>query len=98
MAAVISISLVIYAKKPLGGKMNQNEIKIVFSRTSFITSLGWRRNIDSVTQIVQLCLKLDIQLTDKENKKFLDLLLKRDDDKRRPETKKIATHKYQFKF
>lgn len=79
--------------------MNQNEIKIVFSRASFITSLGWRRNIDSVTQIVQLCLKLDIQLTDKENKKFLDLLLRRSgDEKQRPETKKIATHKYQFKF
>lgn len=55
--------------------------------------------MDAVLQIVQLCLKLDIQLTDKENKKFLDLLLKRPRDaKPRPETKKITIEKYQFKF
>lgn len=66
--------------------------------------LGWRRNMDAVLQIVQLCLKLDIQLTDNENKKFLDLLLNRKSraedsgkKKKKPSTK-ITTPKYQFKF
>lgn len=60
---------------------------------------GWRRNMDAVLQIVQLCLKLDIQLTNNENKKFLDLLLKRPHDTaKRPETKKITIQTYQFKF
>lgn len=57
--------------------------------------------MDAVLQIVQLCLKLDIQLTPKENKKFLDLLLKRprDDSHPKPRDKKTITiQKYQFKF
>lgn len=58
--------------------------------------------MDAVLQIIQLCLKLEIQLTEKQNKKFLDLLLKRPSDenktmKKKPETK-ITIQKYQFKF
>lgn len=54
----------------------------------------------AVLQIVQLCLKLDIALTDSQNKKFLDLLLKRDETNKRTETTKtkITIEKYQFKF
>jgi hypothetical protein len=57
--------------------------------------------MDAVLQIVQLCLKLDIQLTDIEHKKFLDLLLKRKSDSAQRKKKpppKITTPKYQFKF
>jgi hypothetical protein len=62
--------------------------------------LGWRKNMNAVLQIVQLCLKLDIQLTDNENKKFLDLLLKRKshESERKKPPPKITTPKYQFKF
>jgi hypothetical protein len=58
--------------------------------------------MDAVLRIVQLCLKLDIQLTDNENKKFLDLLLKNgrnvDKDGEKKPSPKITTPKYQFKF
>ncbi|CRK89470.1 CLUMA_CG003208, isoform A [Clunio marinus] len=63
----------------------------------------WRKNLNAVLQIVQLCLKLDIQLSEEENKKFLDLLLKRprdveaDEEKKRM-AEKIPIQKYQFKF
>jgi hypothetical protein len=77
-------------------------IIIFFYSIIFLFSLfrnkGWRRNLDAALQIVQLCLKLEIQLSDAENKKFLDLLLKRPQDKKRHEKKKITIEKYQFKF
>lgn len=53
--------------------------------------------MDAVLQIVQLCLKLDIQLSNEQNKKFLDLLLKRD-EKTKQHKKQITIEKYQFKF
>lgn len=54
--------------------------------------------MDAVLQIVQLCLKLDIQLTIEENRKFLDLLLKRPHDETQKPEQKITIQKYQFKF
>lgn len=66
-------------------------ISILFSLT------GWRKNTDAVLQVVELCLKLDIALSDMENKKFLNLMLRRPSTEKK--TKKIiAIEKYQFKF
>jgi hypothetical protein len=55
--------------------------------------------LDAAVQIVQLCLRLDIALTDREHTRFLDLLLKKPlDDTTKPTKKKITIEKYQFKF
>lgn len=58
--------------------------------------------MSAALQIIQLCVKLDIHLSDEENKKFLNLLLnqpsKASTTKPQRDTKKITIHKYQFKF
>lgn len=66
----------------------------------FFPLTGWRKNSDAVLQIVELCLKLDIALSDTENKKFLNLMLRRPSmpaDKQKKK-KSITIEKYQFKF
>jgi hypothetical protein len=59
----------------------------------------WRKNPSAATEIVKLCIELNIELTHDENKQYVDLLLNR---KRSVKTTKIdqkaAIEKYKFKF
>jgi len=59
----------------------------------------WRQNMDAVVKIVQLCRELGIELTEKESKKLVELLLKRPIEEKKKETAtKITIQEYQFKF
>lgn len=69
----------------------------------------WRKNSSAATEIVHLFLELNIPLSDSENRKYLDLLLKRhqqsptttktkDVEKRGKMSEKINVENYKFKF
>lgn len=68
----------------------------------------WQKNSKAATEIVNLCIQLNIPLSDNENKKFLNLLLGRSStpsemSKQQPQQdtetkKKIDIKKYKFQF
>jgi hypothetical protein len=60
----------------------------------------WRKNSSAATEIVQLFLELNIPLSDSENRKYLDLLLKRQQQngQRGKMSEKIDVENYKFKF
>lgn len=60
----------------------------------------WRKNSSAATEIVQLFLELNIPLSDSENRKYLDLLLKRQHEtgQRGKMSEKIDVENYKFKF
>jgi hypothetical protein len=67
----------------------------------------WERNAKAATEIVNLCISLNIPLTESENKKFLNLILGRSSppskmSKQQPQQddkkKKIDIEKYKFQF
>lgn len=60
----------------------------------------WRKNSSAATEIVQLFLELNIPLSDSENRKYLDLLLKRphENGQRGKMSEKIDVENYKFKF
>jgi hypothetical protein len=62
----------------------------------------WRKNSSAATEIVQLFLELNIPLSDSENRKYLDLLLKRqqqhENGQRGKMSEKINVENYKFKF
>ena len=60
----------------------------------------WRKNTSAATLIVQLFLELNIPLSDSENRKYLDLLLKRQHENAQQGkiSEKIDVENYKFKF
>lgn len=58
----------------------------------------WRQNSAAATEVVSLCIKLNISLSESENQKYLDLLLKRPHMPKAEKLKKIDVKKYKFKF
>lgn len=68
----------------------------------------WHKNSQAATEIVNLCIQLNIPLSDNENKKFLNLLLGRSStpsemSKQQPQQdtekkKEIDIKKYKFQF
>ncbi|XP_070490858.1 uncharacterized protein [Chironomus tepperi] len=81
----------------LGYKMRTNVVETLKLYLAFEI---WRKNSSAATEIVHLFLELNIPLSDSENRKYLDLLLKRqhDDGQRRKMSEKIDVENYKFKF
>lgn len=66
----------------------------------FLAYECWRKNLKSATEIVKLCIELNIPLTDSETyEKYLDLLLNRSGkQQQKSNEKKITVQKYKFQF
>ncbi|KAL7016653.1 hypothetical protein ACKWTF_010082 [Chironomus riparius] len=81
----------------LGYKMRTNVVETLKLYLAFEI---WRKNSSAATQIVQLFLELNIPLSDSENRKYLDLLLKRQTEIRQQGkmSEKIDVENYKFKF
>jgi hypothetical protein len=90
-------------------RMRQNAVSII---KMYLSYECWRRNKSQAVEIVNLCIELNIELSDKENNKFLNLLLGRSSkvlssaqelkeeapQNERQTAKKIDIEKYKFKF
>ncbi|KAG5673810.1 hypothetical protein PVAND_003826 [Polypedilum vanderplanki] len=68
----------------------------------------FQSNVSAATQVVKLCIELNIPLSESENRKYLDLLLKRSvkqqhhrqqqQNQSQDDSNKISVEKYKFKF
>jgi hypothetical protein len=91
-------------------KMRQNAVGII---KLYLAYECWRENKPQAVEIVNLCIRLNIELSDNENNKFLNLLLGRSSrlsssssssekevapQNEQKTTKKIDIEKYKFKF
>lgn len=82
-------------------KMNAN---VVDTLKMFLAFECWRKNSSAATEIVRLCIELNIQLSDNENSRYFDLLFNRKrqqkQEKQQPANaeKKKDVEKYKFKF
>lgn len=90
-------------------RMRKNAASII---KMYLSYECWRRNKSQAIEIVNLCIRLNIELSDKENNKFLNLLLGRSSkvsssaeelkeeapQNERQSAKKSDIEKYKFKF
>lgn len=58
--------------------------------------IGWNKNIRACTEIVRTCLDLNLELTEIQNQKFLNLLL--GNNERHYNKKHIKSNKFELKF